>query len=219
MKNYFQILWLIILASFISCNDEFKNTNVVLAGKYDSFSVYNEYVPLLAVKTELNITTEFYEGRDSIDLNMDGNFDLIITMRLHPNDTMYEKDRRLYYPTCRIEMKNGFEVAIKKMNYACGHGICNWADFIAAFEYGSDLTNFSGWSESNSVQTLWNVFPSGAGFSYPRGWWSIINNEDMYIGVRHMHKGPKNTFYYNYGWIRVNAVSHQNTLFISYVME
>jgi hypothetical protein len=219
MKNYSHILCLIFLTSLISCNDEFRNTNVVLAGMYNSFSVYHEFLPTLAVKTELNIATGFYEGSDSIDLNLDDNFDLIISMRLHPNDTMYEMDRRLYYPTCRIELKNGFEVAVKKMNYSCGHGICNWADFIAAFEYGSDISDFTGWSESNSVQTLWNVFPPGAGYPYPRGWWSIINNEEMYIGVRHKHRGPKNTFYFNYGWIRVNAVSPQNTLFMSYAME
>jgi hypothetical protein len=79
MKNYSHILCLIFLTSLISCNDEFRNTNVVLAGMYKSFSVYHEFLPTLAVKTELNIATGFYEGSDSIDLNLDDNFDLIIS--------------------------------------------------------------------------------------------------------------------------------------------
>jgi hypothetical protein len=219
MKNHAQILCLIILLSLISCNDEFENNNVVLAGKYDSSYIYHEYLPPLTVKIELNITTGFYEGKDSIDLNLDGNSDLIISIRLHPNDTIYEKVMRYYYPTCRFELKNGFEVAIKKINYSCGHGVCNWADFIATFEYGSDIVNSSDWSESDTNQTLWNIFPPGVGYPYPEGWWSIVDNEEMYIGIRHKHNGPKNTFYFNYGWIKVNALDHQNMSFVSYAME
>jgi len=219
MKNYSHILCLIILTSLISCNDEFKNTNVVLAGRYDSASIYHEYLPPLKVKTELNISTGFYVGSDSIDLNLDGNFDMIISMSLHPNDTIYKKGGRYYYPTCRMYLKNGFEVAMKGIPYACGHGICNHAPFIAAFEYGSDLSNFTEWSESETNQTLWSIWPDDFGFKMPGGWWSFVKNEEMYIGVRHKHKGPKNTFYFNYGWIRVNAVSPQNTSFMSYAME
>jgi len=192
---------------------------MVLAGMYNSFSVYHEYAPHLSVKTELNIKTGFYEGSDSIDLNLDGNFDLIISMRLHPNDTMCEKGGLYYYPTCRMYLKNGFEVAIKGIPSACGHGICNHAPFIAAFEYGSDLTNFPEWAESGTSETLWSIWPDDFGFKIPGGWWSFVKNEEMYIGVRHKHKGPKNTFYFNYGWISVNAVSPQNTLFMSYAME
>ncbi len=217
MKNLLQILWLIILTSFISCNDEFKNTNFVLAGMCDSSYIYHEYLPPLAVKTELNITTGFYEGTDSIDLNLDGNFDLIISLRLHPNDTIYEKGKSLYYPTCRMDLKNGFEVAIKKMNYSCGHGYCNQTPFIEAFEYGSDVSRFSEWSEGETNQTLWNIFPPYVG--YPGGWWSFVKSEDMFIGFRHKHNGPKNTFYYYYGWIKVNALDHQNMTFTSYAME
>lgn len=219
MKNCSQILCYLIFTSFITCNDEFQNTNLVLAGMYDSSYIYYEYLPPLTVKTELNITTGFYEGTDSIDLNLDGNFDLIISLRLHPNDTLYEKGKSLYYPTCRMLLKNGFEVAVKKMNYSCGHGYCNWADFIATFEYGSDVVNSSEWSGSDNNQTLWNIFPAGVGYSFPGGWWSFVKSEDMYIGFRHKHNGPKNTFYYYYGWIRVNALVHQNMTFTSYAME
>lgn len=217
MKNLLQILWLIILTSLISCNDEFKNTNVVLAGRHDSASIYHKYMPPLTVKTELNISTGFYEGSDSIDLNLDGSFDLIIIMRLHPNDTMYERDRRLYYPTCRVDLKNGFEVAVKKMNYSCGHGYCNQTPFIAALEYSEDVSHFPEWSEAENNQTLWNIFPPHV--SYPGGWWSFVKSEEMYIGIRHKHNGAKNTFYYYYGWVKVNAFDHQNMSFTSYAME
>ncbi len=219
MKNCLQILWLIILTSFISCNDEFQNTNVVLAGMYNSSYIYHEYLPPLAVKTELNITTGFYEGTDSIDLNLDGNFDLIISLRLHPNDTIYEKGGRHYYPTCRMDFKNGFEVAMKGIPYSCGHGICNHAPFIAALEYGSDVSHFPEWSESKTNQTLWSIWPDDFGFKMPGGWWSFVKSEDMYIGFRHKHNGPKNTIYYYYGWIKVNALDHQNMTFTSCAME
>lgn len=201
----------------LSCKDEFTYTNEIYAGRVNFPNVYHEFISPMSIKTELNSTTGFYEGVDSLDLNEDRIYDIIISLRLHPKDTIYKKGDRYYYPTCKFEMKNGFEVAIGAFPYNCGHGYCATADFIAALEYGKDISHFPKWSGSNTKQTLWNIILYSVS-TFPGGWWSFVKSEEMYIGIKRKDKGPKSTNY-TYGWIRVNAISHQKMTIAGFYME
>ena len=53
VKKEYQILCLISMFIAVSCDDEYKNTNVVFAGKYDSTYIFHEFSKPLIVQTEL----------------------------------------------------------------------------------------------------------------------------------------------------------------------
>jgi len=217
MKNQYRFLFLIILLIFVSCKKDEFSGNVVYAGKFDSTFNYFEFNPPLKVKTELDYTTGFYFGADSLDLNLDGEFDIIISLKMHPNDTIYKVGGIYSFPYCRFIMKNGFEVAVRNIGYSCHAGSCVEEPFIDALEFDSVISRYPKWSESQNKQTLWNIIPGN--MEYPGGWWTRINTEEMYIGVRIKKQGPKKTVHYKYGWIKINAVSLKNVSFTSYAME
>jgi len=218
MKNRCQIFYLLILVLISSCkNEDYINENTVFAGEVKSSYIYHEFSPVLIVKTKLDTLSGFSAGRDSIDLNLDGNFDMIINLFLHPNDTAFKTGGKYFYPFCRLLFKNGFEVANKGFQYACGHGICNYAPFVDALEYDTDISHYPDWYSGDKEQTMWIITPAGSG--YPPGWWYYAENKEMFVGIRQKHAGSKKSFYYNYGWIKLYFVSHHNMSFISYAME
>lgn len=216
MKYKFKFLYLIILIFISSCKDDLNYT-VVTAGKHDSTYLYREFVPPFVVKVELDTAINFYSGMDSLDINLDGNIDIVISTRFNSNGSASKIDGKYIYPFYKLYLSNGFEVAVQTMNYACGHGYCNWKDFIAAIDYGTNISHFANWSESETEQVLWIEAPDGV--DYPHGWWTRINNEETYIGIRKKEKGLKNKIYYKYGWIKVNALSLKNVSVTSYAIE
>lgn len=218
-QYYFLIIFLVFV--FDSCNEEGEKiieSDIVYAGEYEAHYIHHEFSPPLKIKTKLDSVTGFSSGTDSIDLDLDGNFDLIISDYLHPEDTAYEIGTKRFFPSCRLLFKNNFEVAIKGFQYACGHGVCNYAPFIEAFEYNSDINHFEfDWYMGNENKTLWLITPEGSGF--PRGWWYYANEEERYIGIRIKEQLNSRTYYYRYGWIKVNATNHNDMSFIEYALE
>lgn len=217
MKNQFKILYLLFFPAFFSCKSDDFNASVVLAGKYNSTYLYHEINPPLQIETELDSNSGFYLGTDSIDLNLDGNFDLIINLKTHPNDTIYKVGGIYSFPYCRLILKNGYELAIRNIGYSCHAGLCVEEPFIDALEFNTEISQYPKWSESVTKQTLWNIIPGN--MEFPRGWWYYAENKEMYIGVRIKERALKKSVYYKYGWIKVNALSLKNVSFISYAME
>ena len=187
------------------------------AGIYDSTFVYHHFSPPLKIKTELDTITGFSSGSDSIDLDLDGNFDLIINIYLHLSDTAYEVGSKRFFPYCKLLFRNNFEVATKGYQYACGHGYCNYAPFVDAFEYDTEISHYKyDWYLGSEEQTMWLITPSGSGF--PPGWWYYADKE-MYIGIRIKEQLNNKTDYYRYGWIKVNAHSFHDLTFIDFALE
>lgn len=215
MKTIFTYLFLIVLVFILSCDMQEMDHNRVFAGTYSQDFIYHEFSPPFRIKTTFDPATGFYNGSDSLDLDQDRNFDIVFTARLHPADTVYKQNGVTLFPYIRLYFKNGFEVAVKKMNYACGHGYCNWADFVAAFENDVEISEQSYWGAGYRNQTLW-VKTDG---SYPPGWWTRIDSEEMYIGIRKKEKGLKNKVFYRYGWIQVNALSLKDVQITGYALQ
>ena len=221
MKRHYYFLIALFLFIFYSCKEEGEKiieSDIVYAGVYEASYIHHEFNPPLKIKTELDSVTWFSSGKDSIDLDLDGNFDLIISVYLHPNDTAYEIGSKRFFPSCRLLFKNNFEVAIKGFQYACGHGICNYAPFIESFEYNTDINHFEfDWYLGNENKTLWLITPEGSG--YPRGWWYYANEEERYIGIRIKEQINTNTYRYRYGWIKVNAINRNDMSVTEYALE
>lgn len=214
MKTYPQILCLIILLLIFSCKADFDD-KLVVAGKYDYTYIYHEFLPPLTVEMKLDSLTNFYFGEDSIDFDFDGNFDANIVARFPLNDSLAEINNIDEDSFFRIYMKNDYQVAVKDMPYSCGHGYCNYIPLICPIEYNTLLNNFPDWSDTKNTSILWLKPYSHWKFS----WWSQIENEEMYIGIRRKETGARNKINYKYGWIKVNALSHKNISFTSFALH
>ena len=125
--------------------------------------------------------------------------------------------KEYFLPFCRLILQNGFEVAMRGFPYACGHGICKYAPFYDVIEFDTDISHYPTWNPGGKDITMWLITPADSGF--PPGWWYYVEDKEMHIGIRQKQFGAKKSIYYKYGWIKVNAVSHQNTSYVSFAIE
>lgn len=209
MKTIF-VLAAVLSAIFCSCNTDERTP--VFAGVYDSEFIYYEYPTPLQVELKLNSATNYYSGIDSIDINLDGEYDILIIQHLQIPHLNSEPTQDLF-PYCRLLAMNGTEIAIKEMGYGVGHGYYNYVSWIDSLNLKTRIDNLSEWSMTNELRSMWFV-PSPGSFLHNFGYWYEITNPEMYIGIR-MKIGSD----YKYGWIKVDATSRENMRFMSYAIE
>jgi hypothetical protein len=209
------LLYYIFIFLFISssCSKE-ETRQAVIAGIYDTSFIYGELSPPLKVELTLDTLTDNYQGNDSIDINQDGVYDLFISQRIHfppPSGTPTWEQ----FPYYRLTSRNGLEVATKTESYPVGMGQYNSVNWVDALNYENRIDNISEWSGSNVVRTMWAIPPiSTYGFALTNGPWYNLTNVIKYIGIR-MKIGSR----YKYGWIKMNEISRENMLFLSYALE
>lgn len=199
----------IIMFIFSSCSKE-NTVKMVSAGIYDADFIYNEFSPPLKVDLKLDTITDNYIGIDSIDINMDGVSDIIISHRLHlPPESgtpSYE-----HFPYFRLSLKNGLQVVTKIQSYSVGHGSNSDVNWIDTLNYNTLINNNSDWSEDDVSIMMWARPPVG---SAPYGPWYNLTNEEMYIGIK-----MKIDSQCKYGWIRVKVISNEDISFLSFALE
>lgn len=207
----FLFLFLILLNS---CLNDY-NQNSVFAGVYDSNFIYHEYTPPLQVKLMLDSITNFYSGTDSIDINLDGDYDIIISQHLQiPHLT--SKPTNSLFPYCRLILNNGLEVATKELNYPAGQGSFIYMNWIDSLNLQTRIDNISDWSETSKRRDMWSVPLISPSYVHidNYGFWYKVTNPELYIAIK-----MKNGSYYKYGWIKVDATKRENMRFVSYAIE
>lgn len=203
---YYPLIFLLI---FYSCKKE-DDRKPVTAGIYDSTFTYHEFSPPLKVILQKDTLNNYSFGADSADINMDGNFDLIISQRF-PDKSVprFDKER---YPFCRLILKNGLELATKREKYSQGQGYWNYSIWVDSLHFETRIDNLSNWSDFYTSYAMWLVAPTI--FWGSNGCWYNLTDTEMYIGIR-----MKIDASYHYGWIKVNVISRENISFISYALE
>jgi hypothetical protein len=203
----FMFLFLILLNSCSNEDDQIP----VFAGEYDSNFIYHEFNPHLSIDLKFNILTDYYEGVDSIDINLDEKFDLYIEQQM-PVPINSISPTNSIYPFCKLITKNSLELAEKYFIYPAGHGYTQKATWIDTLYVQQRIDNLQYWSKATEFRLMWGIPPSTFGTSF--GFWFEITNPEMYVGIR-----MKNGSDYKYGWIKVDATSLENMRFISYAIE
>lgn len=201
----------VFLLFFYSCKKE-EYRNPVFAGVYDSSFTFHEFNPPLKVNLKLDSLNNFYIGADSLDINLDGNFDLIIKQRMYlditkPNYYTYDT-----YPYCLLTFRNGLEFSKKNQYYIQGHGQYGTNVGIDTLNYKNRIDNISEWSGTDTNAAMW--LDPDSPRSSSNGVWFYLTNAEKYIGIR-----MKINSRFKYGWIKVNEVSRENISFISYALE
>ncbi|MEZ5083421.1 MAG: hypothetical protein R2750_08235 [Bacteroidales bacterium] len=209
---------LIILLALYSCNKDnsepqiFSIENQIFAGEYNADLDLKEFNPPLKVDLISDSLLNFKYGVDSIDINTDGNYDLIIHQRfiMDWNDTVQISNTN--YPFCSLTLKNGLEVACKNEIFYIGLGQTSSVLWVDSLEYLKRIDNLNDWSETNTNIWMWVVPPTSFWGSY--GCWYNLIETEKYIGIR-----MKIITDYKFGWIKINQESRENFEFVSYAIE
>ncbi|HAH23365.1 MAG TPA: hypothetical protein DCL77_06365 [Prolixibacteraceae bacterium] len=200
---------LIFLLIFNSCKKE-DNKKTVTSGVYDATFNFHEFSPPFKVNLKKDTVNHYSFGADSIDFNLDRNFDLVISQRL--TDKSVSRIDQNNFPYCRLQLKNGLEVATRKETYPIGLGDYSSIDWVDSLHYNTRIDNISEWSATNTSRFMWAVAPTS--FLNTNGCWYYFTNVEMYIGLR-----MKTDSGYKFGWMKVNEISRENIFFFSYAME
>lgn len=209
MKNYI-LLILCLLQILGSCRKD-EPQNPILAGEYDTNFIFYQFATPLIVELKYDSLTNYYSGTDSIDVNLDGNYDLIINEHLQVPHLTDNPTNKLF-PYYKLTPKNSLEIALNIQAYPAGFGTYKTVGWIASLNQKDRIDNIANWSEPTKFQYLW-CNPPDSFVSY-NGFWYDVTNPEMYIGMR-----MKIDSGYEYGWIKVNALSRENMAFLSYAIE
>ncbi len=208
MKTFSYLLFTILFI-FSSCKKE-DTGKIVLAGIYNTDLFFYEFSPPLKVELSLDTLTNNYSGEDSIDINQDDLFDLIISHRIHipPESGTPSYD---HFPFYKLTLKNGLQVATKVQSYPTGHGQSSDVNWVDTLNYEARIDKSCDWSESNIFRLMWAIPPV---VTAPYGPWYNLTNEEKYIGIRmQIDSRPK------YGWIKVKVISRDDMQFLNYALK
>ncbi|HET6555700.1 MAG TPA: hypothetical protein VFG54_00205 [Prolixibacteraceae bacterium] len=211
MKNsLYYILTALLL--FSSCQKEDEPLTPILAGVVDKAMIYKELNPALQVTLKHDVMRNIDYGKDSMDINQDGSFDIIISQTNLLSNFSANDNSKDIFPFYSLRVKNGVAIAVIEETYfVVINQISNtfWVDTIA---YKANLENITDWSDN--YPNIWNYeTPPTIFFGYDGPWYGL-SNEEKYIAVR-----IKANLRYRYGWIKILVNYPQSVSIISYALE
>jgi len=182
----------------------------VLAGDMNSEMISPELNPAIQIQLQIDSVNNMKFGKDSIDIDLDSNYDLFILQNLFIE--WNERDKLEYYTYYgKIVPKNGLEILAKSETYYIGLGQTRDIDWVDTLNYKSTINRSNYWSYSNKSIFMW-VLPSQLTMS--NGCWFDVVNCEKYIGIR-----MKINSEYKYGWVKLNQDSDRNIIIQGYAIE
>jgi len=210
MKAILFYILILLLFSYSCKKEEYREP--VYAGIYDSTFTLHEFSPPLKVNLKLDTLNNFYFGADSMDINLDGKFDLIIKQRLYLDKIQPIQLTDDDNPYCLLKFKNGLEFSTIIEYIIRGQGDVGHKIGIDPISTYHRIDNISDWSGNVTSAAMW--LEPASNYYNSNGSWYDFTNTEKYIGIR-----MKINSQYKYGWIRVNEISRENISFISYAIE
>ena len=212
---FFNIIWLFI---FGSCDKEEYRTSV-RAGIVNTNMLYHEYNTPLKVQFQTDSLIGMKYGTDSIDIDLDGNFDVQISQKicLGCDHSDINDDN---FPYVGLVLKNDFDVAYKDVVVYTGLGTTYTIKMVDALLYETRIDKIDNWHNSNDTYYfsyengqfwLWGDPPSPF---WCYGPWNELVNSEMYIGIR-----KRIVTDYKLGWIRLMIYSKDDFEIIGYAIE
>lgn len=183
-------------------------TKNILAGINDgTFSSY-DYQPNLEVALVWDAQNLYGAGSDSIDLDMNGSYDLFVVLNVLNNDSTHLLGGALPnpFPVCSMSTSSEFQLAFYTVGYAIGMGQTSSASFIDRLNLSERIDLLTDWRHSG---VLWQQNPGSAGTPPFGDWYSATSSN--YIGIK--QNGNK------YGWIEVDASDPYRPKFVRYVIS
>jgi hypothetical protein len=216
------IVNILILLILSSCKKE-EITFPVFAGIYNDSLFYHEFNPPWEITLQTDTLKNIKNGTDSIDMDRDGSFDLIVRQRFFLDYTDnynpgYLKEDN--FPYIGLRAKNDFDVAYQWMKVNVGQGYFNSISLVDALPYKTRIDQIKNWCNSsvsyyfgseNGQIWLWGAPPS---IFWTFGPWYSMTNTETYVGIRKKANGK-----YKFGWIKFKVTSRDQFEILSYAME
>jgi len=193
-----------------SCEKEEKKAPVY-AGIVKDDLLYVELNPPLQVTTYYDTANFFHYGVDSLDMNKDGIFDIVISVGYMEGDSAITPTLAIY-PHTSLNVRDSIQFATEIEYYPMGLGTFGKIYWIDTLSYNNRIDDFKTWQADYSHQFMWVVPPAFLWGS--NGTWYNLGNTEKYVGVR-MKIGNK----YKYGWIKVKVITRNEMQFISYAIQ
>lgn len=217
------ILFLLILSS---CKKEI--TSPVFAGVYNDSMLFHEFNQPLQIQFQTDTLRNIQYGIDSMDIDLDGRFDIFISQRIYLdwsddfNRSYLEKDD---FPFIGLRLKNGFEVAYTNLSFPLGLGAFYSVEMVDTIPYQARLDKTTEWHDSNMHSSayigyynnsiwLWGIPPSSFWLLGDYGPWYKLSNKEMFIGIR-----KKLDTEYKLGWVKIKVFNHDKFEILSYAIE
>ncbi|WP_321348896.1 hypothetical protein [uncultured Draconibacterium sp.] len=216
---FLSIIFLLLISS---CDKEEGQQEAVMAGITNSNMLFHNYSPPLQIQLQTDSLTEIKSGLDSVDLDLDGSFDIIISHKipLDGNDDFdrfnFEEDN---FPFIGLKTKNEFDVAYKSIEVNVGQGYFNSMSLVDDLSYEFRVDKIKKWHSSNVSYFginnghiwLWGA-PPLLFWSY--GPWYSLSNSEVYIGIRKKHDNE-----FKLGWIKMKVFSKGKYEIISHAIQ
>jgi hypothetical protein len=182
----------------------------IFAGVYDTSFTYTQLQPAMEIIVTWDNQNLYGLGSDSLDIDADGNYDLIMNLSLLNMDSVHLLSGfPSPFPYCVIRTNNGLEVNMETEIYPIGLGQEASADFVADMALNESINQSSDWLyPSTSGAVIWAENPGTVGVP-PYGDWYYIN-ATRYIGIQLNNK---------FGWIEVDATDAKNPKIVSYAIQ
>lgn len=224
-KSIFRSIFFLLL--LCSCDKEKEERIPVMAGVTNSDMLYYEYNPPLELQLQLDTLKKIKLGIDSIDIDLDGKFDIIINQRIffdwsdNYNRSNLGKDN---FPFIGLRLKNKFEVAYKDLSFPLGLGAFYNVQMVDTIPYQARLDKITEWHDSNMHSSayigyynnsiwFWGAPPASFWLWNYGSWYELINKE-MFIGIR-----TKFDTRYKLGWVKIKVFNHDKFEILSYAIE
>ena len=209
------ILQSIVLLLLLNSCGEYLNRHPVLAGMYNTKMYFKEYDPPLQLQLQTDTIQNIKYGIDSLDIDLDGRFDLRIGHRINLTWN-YSKDMQSLdennFPSCWLEPGSGFAIAVDLIYFPLGHGVVSSWSCVDTIQYKCKIDGLDNWKGLNNKVYMWAIPPTFYTRGY--GFWYYLNNKEMYIGIRQNTGGT-----YKYGWIKIKMYTHDDFEILSYAMQ
>jgi hypothetical protein len=222
---FLSIIFLLLLCS---CDKEKEERIPIMAGTTNNDMLYYEFNPPLELQLQLDTLKKIKLGIDSVDIDLDGIFDIIINQRIYLNwsdgfnRSYLKKDD---FPFIGLRLKNGFEVACKNLSFPVGMGTTNSVNMVDTIPYKKRLNKINNWHDSkmhsldymgyyNNNIWLWGAPPTIFWLLGNFGTWYRLSNKEMYIGIR-----KKLDTEYKLGWVKIKVFNHDKFEILSYAIE
>lgn len=209
-----QILLLAVIIPLTGCDKDEKNPDTaktsVFAGKHVTNMLFTEFNPQVQPVLTLD-STGYLFGSDSLDINADGSYDIIIEEQIWPDDS-FPGGSTTEYPFALLTLKNNLCAVLKNETFPIGLGQTTTVTWIDTLLLNSRIDTTHVWSEPNAKHYLWVVPP--ATFWGSNGPWYNLTETERYIGLKlTTSSGTK------YGWLKCYQKSRKEPVFVSCAIQ
>ncbi len=184
------------------------NETPVYAGIYDTSFNYHEFSPSIAISVTWDSLNLYGYGKDSIDIDLNGSYDIIIDVSFLNYDSIHLLNGSPNpYPHYGLKLRNGMKVAIYEEFYPIGMGAFGSFVWIDTLQYGKRIDQISEWNEYECIEMWMKDLPPVA---LSNGCWYYAEST-KYIGIRKDNN--------KFGWIEIDATDYENLIFVRYAIK